>query len=89
MAFRVGQHVECVDVSGNSPLTLGAVYVVAGLGPTPAGHPGLFLEGEIQRQHDMLPYRIPFYAKRFRPIVEKKTDISIFTAMLTGTKVDA
>jgi hypothetical protein len=32
---------------------------------------------------------IPFAAFRFRPVVERKTDISIFTAMLKPSKVEA
>jgi hypothetical protein len=32
-----------------------------------------------------------FFARRFRPLVEKKTDISVFTALLkpSHTKIDA
>ena len=34
-------------------------------------------------------YEPSFAPKRFRPAVERKTDISIFTEMLTKTGVDA
>lgn len=30
-----------------------------------------------------------FFADEFRPVVERKTDISVFTAMLTGSKIGA
>lgn len=32
------------------------------------------------------PYECSFHVRHFRPVQPRKTDISIFTAMLTGTK---
>lgn len=66
-------------------LTKGAIYTVRWCGIM-ADHDlyppylGVLLV-EINREDDRW-LDSPFVASRFRPIVEKKTDISIFTAML-------
>lgn len=85
MTFRVGQKVVCVDDDswvGQGCIVKGRVYEVAGLltsrlpmyrGGTKV--PAVLL-AEFGPPHD-------FYAYRFRPIVERKTDLSIFTKMLT------
>lgn len=44
---------------------------------------------EILRPHSKFGIEVPFAAARFRPVQKRKTDISIFTAMLTPTKVEA
>jgi hypothetical protein len=38
----------------------------------------------------LLPYwvEMPFWAARFRPVVERKTSIAIFEKMLRDTRVD-
>lgn len=89
--FHVGQKVVCV-VSDDYGVTVeGRVYTVSSLIPRGKSEadgrmvPGITL-------HEVAPF---FYAgfdsRRFRPVAERKTDISIFTAMLTGqkAKVDA
>lgn len=81
MAFRVGQKVVCVRAAGNHMLSEGQVYTVSGIATHRDGRPSVFLAEVV---HDWTPH-IPFYADRFRHIVEKKTDISIFTAMLDKT----
>jgi len=85
MAFRVGQKVVCVDANPRnghvSNLTEGAVYTVRAFGPSKDGSPGISL--------DEIYHPFPFYQDRFRPVVERKTDISVFTKMLTGSKVGA
>lgn len=97
MTFRVGQKVVCVDarptnIFGLSVLESGRVYTVrwVGLWGYAARRPNqlcIRLE-EIDRGEDPgAPHMIeifdmPFRATRFRPVVEKKTDISVFTAML-------
>lgn len=79
--FRVGQKVVCVDDSrprgySLSGLTRGEVYVVARIGTSPwCGRPALWLVEKPE--HD-----VGFWRQRFRPLVEKATDISIFTALL-------
>jgi hypothetical protein len=77
MTFRVGQKVVCVDASpgersGERSLTKGAVYIVTGL---PHRH-GMFVCGAPTPN----PFGWDF--SRFRPVVERKTDISIFKKML-------
>ena len=76
MAFRVGQKVVCVDAS-HAP----------GSGrPTPVleEQPGRTIDGKWRPDFG-------FRAARFRPVVERNTDISIFTKMLNPSKqtVDA
>lgn len=81
MTFHVGQKVVCVDDSPNRlgeecPVKRGPIYIVSDVGMAWDG-PYLNIEGvRLARQY------FGFAVERFRPIVEKKTDISIFTAML-------
>lgn len=83
--FRVGQKVECVDAVNpcrcgcNIGLTQGAIYTISKTFVL-HGLPGVFVaeaSGTWTRG-----YR----ADRFRPIVERNTDISIFTEMLASTQ---
>jgi hypothetical protein len=100
--FRVGQKVVCVDDAfpghelclADTLLRAGYIYTIAAVVAEscvsrPGPYPGIHLV-EINRplsKHDgrVLAYR----ASRFRPIVERKTDISIFTKMLTKDTVKA
>lgn len=89
--FQVGQKVECVDDQPHpcSPypiteITKGGIYIVSwcgsvefDVGVTFVWLPGVRLQG-IHRMHDWA-----WYALRFRPVVERKTDISVFQRMLT------
>lgn len=80
--FRVGQKVVCVDASlpanpwhRQFPLVLEQIYVVRSL----QGFACIDIDGSCRAWQNW----------RFRPLVERKTDISIFTKMLTGKKVRA
>lgn len=90
MTFRVGQKVVCivsewVVVERAVPQlcfpplpTRGNIYTVSGFAPPIKHEPNecwIFLRE--------LPNHISWAARAFRPIVERKTDISIFTRMLT------
>lgn len=77
MTFRIGQQVECISASGM--LKKGAVYTVLGI------EHGFI---EVDCEPDCFGGRC-YYNKRFRPVVERKTDISIFTAMLKPEKVSS
>jgi hypothetical protein len=95
MSFHVGQKVACIDDRPSGPwtrrwLVLHCVYTVARILPP--------IDPEYQDHLgstfgvDLL--EIPdkpngFGGLRFRPIIERKTDISIFTAMLKPQGVDA
>src|ERR1700687_6044735 len=93
--FRVGQKVVCVDDMGHgrySPfatcnfdlegLRKGEVYTIRDIGRA-LGVDVVRLE-EIHRSYSSFVGDENFYAgQRFRPIVERQTDISIFTKMLT------
>lgn len=88
MAFHVGQRVVCVnDRPINGPhlggLKRGQVYTVSGFGACADGSLGVHVE-EIWREGGT-----PFFAHRFRPVVERKTSIAIFEAMLTPSQVEA
>jgi hypothetical protein len=94
MAFRVGQKVVCVDagplvndagfVSEAKSLQEGTVYTVTDLFER-NGVKALKLAEASPEQSG----RIAFNARRFRPVVERKTDISIFIAMLNPEQVQA
>lgn len=75
--FRIGQKVVCVDDAGTTIVKNGAVYIVTGNGVS------LFGNDLIAGSH--LTGGAAFsgmYAHRFRPIVERKTDISVFVEIL-------
>jgi hypothetical protein len=82
--FRAGQKVVCVDVSntpgkkwmhGDKP-TLGKIYTVIG-DELIDGEEAIFIDGHENWS---------FLAWRFRPLVERKTDISIFTRLLAPSR---
>lgn len=83
MNFRVGQRVVCVDASPrrfpSSPLVIGEIYTITGIFPnfpsvTVAEARGLNCRGD-------------FWADRFRPLVERKTDTGM--AILKSILADA
>lgn len=84
--FRVGQKVVCVDdglgILGNIPVNglpiVGEIYTISNIGTTQYGGLGVNV---IECEHDQ---PAGWRASRFRPIVERKTDIAIFTEMLNG-----
>ena len=94
MSFRVGQKVVCVNAEPSADgykvaLIEGAVYTIIEI-VDHAGDRRCVREdtlGIILCEVQSPPYRIGFYgefsAHRFRPVVERKTNISIFTRMLT------
>jgi hypothetical protein len=97
MAFMVGQKVVCVDAEdsntwGIPELIQGEIYTIAWVGSAEAHifHPGIYNKDtavvhlqEVRRQSPT-----PFSARRFRPVVERKTetDIAIFKKMLIPAK---
>lgn len=99
MAFRVGQKVVCVSVGQNVPgrntvakyLKQGAIYTIRELCDFPYEPdrdlgPGVRLEEVYRSPIDGEWEDYPFSIYRFRPLTEKKTDISVFTAMLNTSK---
>ena len=92
MTFHVGQKIVCVDddVFEGDPqrrLFTGQIYTVARTYPqgSTSGNTKRYGPGvpcidllEVQRVD-----HVPYAAARFRPVVERKTDISIFQAMLS------
>lgn len=101
MSFHIGQKIVCVnneiivpraqDISG---LTRGAIYTIRWIGEFPWEPDRCVGLGtrlvEINRGHESSYnpkfYDYPFALLRFRPLLERKTDISIFTSMLKPTK---
>src|SRR5258706_185581 len=90
--FHVGQRVECIgsinmaDVMYKEATPLkGAIYMVRGIDACHSdGYVGLWLE-EIfneKRRYANGFQECSFDQRGFRPIIERKTDISIFIALL-------
>jgi hypothetical protein len=78
MTFRVGMEVICFDASGSLLLVQDARYIISSLElPLYVGVAGL-MNGNPE-----------WFPNRFRPIVERKTSIEIFTRMLNPSKVEA
>lgn len=80
MSFRVGQRVVCVDDKPRlvAPVLVrrGHIYTVTDVFETWSGLVGVLL-AEVD------PGLLPgWHADRFRPITERKTDISVFTEIL-------
>lgn len=97
--FYVGQKVECINTDGwNAEDYANWSYSRKGDVCTIEGFDsfedcGLTLILEEYRNHEakdwnMVWGKCSFRASRFRPLVEKKTDISIFTEMLTSKELE-
>jgi len=98
--FHVGQKVVCINnkadagfvwVKGTRP-TLNAIYTVRAVGITTYNNVGLRLNEIILSGYHCCyshkRFEDAFYrADRFKPVIEKKTDISIFTQLLTPSKI--
>lgn len=92
MAFFVGQKVVCVDAHPSNGchwadthvLDERVIYTVSAVAIDDEGDPVLMLR-EISRDNWAIPFD-PWYAWygafRFRPVVERKSDISALTALL-------
>lgn len=85
--FRVGQKVVCIDSDDYGVTIEGKVYTIASVMP----------RGRSDRDGAICPgitlHEVPpptphhgFDSRRFRPVVERKTDISVFKSMLTPSK---
>jgi hypothetical protein len=88
MNFQVGQKVACVKngswCDNRDRLVLGEVYTIRRLVVDDDGDL-IFQLHEIQRSPEARQFwgdDVGYAAFRFRPVVERKTDISIFTKML-------
>lgn len=100
--FRVGQKVVCEDAfvwrvrGGKSErsvtgLRVGAVYTICAIRYLPdatyRGFAGNYVLDLVEVKPDgSWRGSKGFAARRFRPVVERKTDISIFKAMLNPSK---
>jgi hypothetical protein len=93
MTFHVGQKVVCVDDSwehvpgesdGLDGLKKGSIYTVrkAGLTGWDGRGPCLCIVEIVRRHISPKCDDAPYWERRFRPLVERETDISVFTAML-------
>lgn len=82
--FRIGQKVVCVRGLPSGNVITGRVYTISAIN---ALEDYLFV-GLVENKH-CSGDPTPWFSKRFRPVVETKTDISIFTKMLKRSNVDA
>ena len=74
MIFHVGQKVVCIDACGTlRPLQLNYIYEISAVD---------------EHIVSVSAFDGFFWCTRFRPIVDRKTDISIFTRMLSPSKQD-
>lgn len=96
--FRVGQKVVCVDAGsrgrwdvGEAPIT-GRIYTIAEMFIDREDNKLVLSFIELRRTEfacSVYGERLGYRASRFRPLVSRKTDISIFTAMLNPSSVTA
>jgi hypothetical protein len=89
--FRVGQKVVCVkegrgkkwaDHNSIVNAVVGQTYTIRAAFLSLEGEEAVYVE-EIKNKEHRSGMEFGFCAYRFRPVVERKTDISIFKAMLT------
>jgi hypothetical protein len=89
--FYVGQKVVCVNAKPRSPnwpgtkrVVEGAVYTIRAVYfEKRQNATGVLLSEIVNEFAPSIGCEPGFLASRFRPVVERKTDISIFTDMLT------
>ncbi len=93
MAFRIGQKVVCVDDGAREPrrwwpgcaVKRGEIYTIRGFVTAPYdGIPCILVEElrNIIAHKGIIDDDAGYRIERFRPLVEKKTDISTLTALL-------
>lgn len=95
--FRVGQKVVCVDDNPNGDSGVfpkeGSIYTVSWCSEwyNPISSRALICVrlAEINRPKSRLGFVFPYRATRFRPVVERETDISVFQKMLTDHRLPA
>ena len=92
-AFHVGQKVVCIRGATRSSMTrgnwapkTGGVYTVRGIYNGPE-RVDLNFEEYVHHEFHDCGAEYGWDASRFRPVVERKTDISIFTDMLKTQRV--
>lgn len=90
--WKVGDRVVCVDAEGvhmvGQPLKHGKVYVIRAVYLSyESQQPSVRLEGVINPIHLASGNEVGYYARRFRKVQTRKTDISCFTAILNGHRV--
>lgn len=99
--FEVGQKVVCVEAEASckymppgiisnrdlDELAEGAVYTIRKIGVV-YGDLCVWLDEITRPEHVFWGGEAPYDARRFRPVVERKTDISVFTAMLHRAPAD-
>lgn len=78
MTFRVGQKVVCVRALLTENVIKDRIYTISAVNT----ELGKRFVGLVENKH-YSGDPAPWFADRFRPLVERKTDISIFTSMLT------
>jgi hypothetical protein len=98
--FRIGDRILCIDASPNRrcailPLARGKIYVVRAIEITKwksarsdwtAPGWGLHLEG-LWIWHPDVGCEWPIHPNRFRPVIDRATDIEIFKKLLKPTQL--
>lgn len=82
MTFHVGQPVRCVDDSEwekVGTIKKGATYTVKSVAV-------LHNTISLHLNEVVSVCGVPYYGWRFRPLIERKTDISCFTALLNPSR---
>ena len=78
-SWIVGMRVECVDARGAGPLlSVGAIYTIRALEPefVTFEEPSTWTERGVQTSG--------WLYRRFRPVVTRKSDISVFQSILSN-----
>lgn len=90
--LRVGQKIVCIDADGAPMLELGAVYTIKAIDPCQERRwrGKIYMTASIHLwETKPEPQFWGFNPVRFRPAVDRPTDISIFKKMLKSYKSKA
>ena len=98
--FHVGQRVVCIDDIGCAPGSefpyipiKGSIYTVRGFVSPHVGYertPGMLLEEVVNApwEYNEGVVEPSFHPYHFRPVVQRKTDISVFKRMLDNVRTE-
>ena len=98
--FHIGQRVVCIHDVGSRPANefpnvavKGSIYTVRGFVSPDVGYertPGMLLEEVVNPPWEYKEgvFEPSFHPYHFRPLVQHKTDISVFTRMLDSVRME-
>ena len=90
MTFYIGQKVVRIAPTGRptSRMIVGNVYTISDIIPVGRGLPDALLFTEVDVSFTRVGRPLGWKCTNYKPLVDKPTDISIFTEMLNTTNLE-